>query len=193
MKIYLITNKENNKVYVGKTERSIQTRWRAHIKAAKSGSPFRFHKAIRKHGVASFVVQELCSADTENELDTLECLFTLLCRSTDFSLGYNSVVGGGPSAYNRKCTSAFMKAHPERWPSTLGLAGTWKTSEDIKKQMSISRRGSNNANAKLNDRQADAIRRNPADLSIDELATLYKVCSSTIDKVRSGELRPQYV
>jgi group I intron endonuclease len=186
MRVYLVTNKINGKVYVGKTERSLNTRWRHHVRSARSGSPFRFHKALRKYGEQGFEVVELCRANSAEELDILERLFTHLCRSTEFALGYNSVVGGGPSEYNRQRTSAFMKAHPERWPKNTG---GWKHSRQTKQNMSIARQGVGNANAKLTDRQVVAILKNPADLEIKELAKLYRVCANTIDKIRSGERR----
>ena len=187
MLVYLVTNKKNGKVYVGKTEKSLNSRWRHHIRDARRGSPFRFHQAIRKYGEAAFEAGELCRASSAQELDALERFFTVLCRATEFTIGYNSVVGGGPSEYNKKQTSAFMKAHPERWPSRLGSAGTWKHSEQTRQEMSVSRSGCSNANAKLNARQVEAILSNPADLSVKELSALYFVCSSTIDKVRAGQ------
>ena len=36
--IYLITNKINNKKYVGKTELSIKARWKQHIKDSKKNN-----------------------------------------------------------------------------------------------------------------------------------------------------------
>lgn len=184
MLIYLVTNKQNGKVYVGKTEKTLNNRWRHHVRAARGGSSFRFHKAIRKYGEQGFEVAELCRASTVEELDILERFFTHLCRATDFGLGYNSVVGGGPSEYNKLCTSAFMKAHPERWPKNLG---GWKHSSYTRQQMSSSRQGSRNANAKLTAEQVEAIMCNAEKLSIKALADFYGVCPSTIDKVRAGE------
>ena len=190
MLIYLITNTRNGKVYVGKTEKTLQHRWRQHLRAASAGSPFRFHKAIRKHGPSVFARTELCRASSSKELDLLERTFILICRSMEFSLGYNSVLGGGPSDYNRQCTSQRMRAHPELWPRHTWVAGEWLQSSDTKHAMSRARRGAGNSNAKLSERQVGAIRRNPADLSVDELAELYKVCPSTIDKVRARDRWP---
>ena len=40
---------ENRKAYVGLTKHSMEERLEVHIKAAQSGSPFLFHKALRKY------------------------------------------------------------------------------------------------------------------------------------------------
>ena len=186
MLVYLVTNKENGKVYVGKTEKTLNNRWRQHIRAARGGSPFRFHKAIRKYGEQGFEVVELCHASSVEELDVLERFFTHLCRATNFALGYNSVVGGGPSDYNRLCTSLYMRAVDRTGWKKTSLKGR-KHSPQTLAQMSANRSGRGNANAKLTAKQVDAIIRNPADLEIKELAELYCVCPSTIDKVRAGQ------
>ncbi len=68
-RIYLITNKINNKRYVGKTIKSLSTRFYNHCYASKTGSTTYFHKAIRKYGDDSFIIEELdrCDADVLGE------------------------------------------------------------------------------------------------------------------------------
>jgi group I intron endonuclease len=63
--IYLITNKINNKRYIGKTIKSLSTRFYNHCYASKTGSTTYFHKAIRKYGEDSFIIEELDRCDTD--------------------------------------------------------------------------------------------------------------------------------
>lgn len=59
--IYLITNKINNKKYVGKTTKSIKERWEEHLKDSKKEKceirPL--YRAIRKYGIENFTIEEI--------------------------------------------------------------------------------------------------------------------------------------
>ena len=59
--IYKITNKENGKIYIGKTVNTIQERWHEHISEAFNGniSNSLIHKAIVKYGIDAFLVEEI--------------------------------------------------------------------------------------------------------------------------------------
>ncbi len=55
----------SGKTYVGYSVNGMAARWRQHKKAARSGSPLPFHRAIRKHGPQSFASQVLDVLSTE--------------------------------------------------------------------------------------------------------------------------------
>ena len=59
--IYLITNLENKKMYVGQTVNTISHRWRNHINEAYEGNKSNslLHRAIIKHGASSFSIEQL--------------------------------------------------------------------------------------------------------------------------------------
>ena len=61
MIIYKITNKINNKVYIGLTTQTVETRWKQHIQTAFSenhpDSQTIFKKAIRKYGPDNFKIE----------------------------------------------------------------------------------------------------------------------------------------
>ena len=61
--VYLITNKTNNKKYVGITRRSLEERFSEHCKANSL-----IGRAIRKHGVENFCIQRIDVAENELEL-----------------------------------------------------------------------------------------------------------------------------
>jgi group I intron endonuclease len=65
--IYLITNTQNGKKYVGKTT-NIDRRWYRHCKAAEYGSNTHFHKAIRKYGKSAFDI-EILDAEYSNDAE----------------------------------------------------------------------------------------------------------------------------
>lgn len=61
MFIYLITNTVNGKKYVGKTERTVEERWREHCRdcvRAPHLAPL-LYRAMHKHGIAAFRIDIL--------------------------------------------------------------------------------------------------------------------------------------
>ena len=82
--IYLITNKINNNSYIGKTTQTTDLRWYRHRKAAEYGSNTHLHKAIRKYGVDSFVIEFLSEGLDDEEVQ----LISLMCPE------YNMTAGG---------------------------------------------------------------------------------------------------
>jgi group I intron endonuclease len=96
--IYIVTNSVNEKRYVGQTTYPLSERWSAHKCMAKRGrSKSLLHKAIRKYGAASFVVEPLACVNGEykeqvlNDLETF-CIAFLKTRHTEG--GYNLAAGG---------------------------------------------------------------------------------------------------
>mgnify|MGYP002768548643 FL=1 len=74
--IYKITCKDTNKIYVGKSESSVETRWKEHCRAAFLPSHgdynFPFHRAIRKYGIDNFIVETIDKTDDSEELKEKE-------------------------------------------------------------------------------------------------------------------------
>jgi group I intron endonuclease len=97
MKIYLITNLVNGKQYVGQTIKTIEKRWKQHLRDIKRGTSPHLYRAITKYGVDGFSIQELHSAISQEELDFAEILYIALlnCKSP---LGYNLTYGGSTGA-----------------------------------------------------------------------------------------------
>lgn len=55
--VYKITNKTNNKVYIGITSKGLSARWKEHLYNAEHGCPFKLHNAIRKYGKENFSIE----------------------------------------------------------------------------------------------------------------------------------------
>ena len=104
MIIYKITNKVNNKVYIGQTIRPLLKRWRQHISYANNvTSNTHFARAIRKYGSGGFIIETIDTANTQEELDEKERYWIAYYNST--VSGYNEADGSvkcGGNTYKSK-------------------------------------------------------------------------------------------
>lgn len=90
--IYKITNLINNKVYIGKTERSIEIRWREHRQNFfKLQDDMAIHKAMYKYGPEAFEIDKIEECDN-NIINERERYWIEYYNS--FKKGYNSTIGG---------------------------------------------------------------------------------------------------
>lgn len=99
--IYKVTNTVNGKVYIGQTSRTIEARWKEHLKDAFGRNEkffFPFHKAIKKYGEDAFVVEQLEECDS-SKLDE---------RERYWIKHYGSNHGG----YNADCGGRSNRGHP---------------------------------------------------------------------------------
>ena len=71
--IYKISNIQNNKMYVGKTTNSIENRFKRHLNDALSNRlDTHLARAIRKYGKENFFIEEIDTANTQEELNEKE-------------------------------------------------------------------------------------------------------------------------
>lgn len=90
--IYKITNTINGKIYIGKTERDIQTRWQEHLRHTKSlSNRLPLYRAISKYGKQNFTIEELEKCDN-SILDEREIYWIKKYHS--YGQGYNCTAGG---------------------------------------------------------------------------------------------------
>ena len=94
--IYKIINDINNKVYIGKTEFSIEKRFKEHCQDAfrDRNEKRPLYSAMRKYGIEHFHIELIEETDNpeEREIYWIEALKT-------FKLGYNATLGGDGKAY----------------------------------------------------------------------------------------------
>lgn len=93
MFIYKITNKINNKIYIGKTVNNIKDRFSRHLNDAFSERlDTHLARAMRKYGSDNFIIEEIDSTDNEEELSEKEIYWIKYYDS--YNTGYNMTTGG---------------------------------------------------------------------------------------------------
>jgi len=94
--IYKITNTINGKIYIGKTVRTADERFREH----RTDSSGRFkddthlYRSMNKYGKNNFIVEVLYECDGDDKLNILEKFFIRKLNSRDRDIGYNMTEGG---------------------------------------------------------------------------------------------------
>jgi group I intron endonuclease len=99
--VYKVTNQVNSKVYIGKTVKTPQARWRDHLRDAFHGSTILFHKVIRKYGPDAFELSEVCLADDRSQLSRLEKSAIQQYQSDKREHGYNLTPGGDDGGHSQ--------------------------------------------------------------------------------------------
>lgn len=95
--VYMHTNENNGKRYVGYTKLTLLGRWHVHLKMARLGSPQLFHKAIRKHGPQVWRHDVLCRCLSEDDAKRAEARLIEEHSSYAYdnpNTGYNLTRGG---------------------------------------------------------------------------------------------------
>ena len=88
MWIYKITNIQNGKIYIGQSIRPIEQRFKRHINDALNNVlDTHFARAIRKYGKENFILEEIDTAETQEELNQKEQYWIRFYDSTH--KGYN--------------------------------------------------------------------------------------------------------
>lgn len=95
--IYKITNRVNNKVYIGQTHFTVEHRWKQHIRnynIEHRKQPL--YKAFDKYGLDNFYIEPIEEVESE-ELDKREMYWIAYYNS--FKEGYNANIGGTGKIY----------------------------------------------------------------------------------------------
>ena len=102
--IYKLTNTVNNKIYVGGTTDTIDTRFHRHVVRSLKGSEYPLHKAIREYGEEAFekVIIEDCSS--LEQMNERERYWIAALSATNPEIGYNTDKGG--HVISEKCREA---------------------------------------------------------------------------------------
>ena len=104
-KIYKVTNKENEKFYIGRTRyKYLYMRKATHNWYAKQGSNLPFPNALRKYGVNGFnwEILEECEDDKAGERE-IYWIYKLKPQ-------YNATLGGDGGTYGRPCPEHVKEA-----------------------------------------------------------------------------------
>jgi len=134
MQAYLITNKINNKGYVGITTRSLDRRWYEHCFVANSCGQL-LAKAINKYGEQAFEIMPIASAKTLENLKEVE-KDLIIQFQTKVPFGYN-LTDGGDGVFGFKQSEEQKKRNGDLKRGT-------KASKETKQKMKIAHLGENN-------------------------------------------------
>jgi group I intron endonuclease len=103
MIIYKITNKINNKVYIGQTTQSLKKRFQVHCGIATRNYGISYiNRSICKHGKENFIIDEIDSAANIEELNEKEKYWISFYNSTNPEFGYNLMSGGNNSKHSEE-------------------------------------------------------------------------------------------
>ena len=120
--IYIITNIQNNKVYIGQTIRPVEYRFNRHISDALNNKlDTHFARAIRKYGPQSFKLQVIDNAETQDELNKKEQYWIRFYDSVN--QGYNetdAISKCGGNTYKSKTPEEMKKISDKIRQSKLG-------------------------------------------------------------------------
>lgn len=98
--VYKLTNLQNGLLYIGLTTKTLDERWRDHLKNSKHGCEHLISIALREFGEAAFTRDVLVECDDVEQLRELEREF-IKKFDTNVScggVGYNSTAGGQGTA-----------------------------------------------------------------------------------------------
>ena len=91
--IYKITNQINNKIYIGKTNLTVQERFKEHCRDSKRTNEEKrpLYNAMNKYGIENFSIEQIeeCSPDIINEREKYWILYY-----DSYNKGYNATCGG---------------------------------------------------------------------------------------------------
>lgn len=146
--IYKVTNNINQKVYIGKTSRTLEERKKEHISHIKSENYY-FHNALRKYGVENFtweIIEEV-EQELENERERYWIEYYQSYENKD--KGYNLTPGGEGYKLSEETKQKISKANtgkvrtPEmrKRLSEVKLKLHFKHSEEAKQKMGTMRKG----------------------------------------------------
>ena len=69
--VYKIINKKNNKMYIGKTNYTIEDRFKEHIKDSKRYLDRPLYRAFNKYGIENFIIEKI-GEYPEEQLNEME-------------------------------------------------------------------------------------------------------------------------
>lgn len=140
MECYLITNKVNDKKYVGITSKDKESRFKKHVKDACSKKHnMAIHKAIRKYGADNFELSVLDTAETWEDLCDLEkhCIIQYNSKTPN---GYN-LTDGGSGTLGYKFTEEQIKKCSESHLGQVAWNRGVPASKETKQKMSKAKNG----------------------------------------------------
>lgn len=157
--IYKITNNINNKIYVGKTNLSIQERFQQHCRDYKKKSTEKrpLYQAMQKYGIEHFYIEKIeeCSPELASEKEQYWIAFY-----KGYEQGYNATRGGdGKQLFNHfEIAKELIKnPYPKKVADKIGCSVDLVYIVAKEYKIQIKNYGQKNVNSKKNVHQYDKI------------------------------------
>ena len=117
--IYKMTNMKNSKIYVGQTTASLEERLKGHVKRSRSKRATYIGRAINKYGLKGFIIEQIDTPTTINELNQKEIYWIQKCNCVNHMVIIWMLVEvmHPPSMETRKKISEFPKKKISNWKS----------------------------------------------------------------------------
>ncbi len=135
--IYKITNKLDNKMYVGQTVQDLEERWKGHLK--KNSNCRYLSSAIKKHGKENFKFELICISFDEY-LDEIEKQYIKKFNCI-VPNGYNLREGGNSSKHNEETKKKISESLKGRKVNDVSPWLGKKHDEETKKKISEKLKG----------------------------------------------------
>ena len=133
--IYKITNKLDNKVYIGQTWETMRERFSRHCR--RSNRCLYIGRAIQKHGKDNFYVESICCAADQLDADFWEQHFIRRYDSMNKDKGYNLKEGGSHGKLSEETKRKLSIIAIGREPSNKGTPML----EEQKQKISAAQKG----------------------------------------------------
>jgi group I intron endonuclease len=109
--VYKVSNKINDKCYIGQTVRSLELRKKEHLNQNRSFKTL-FQNALYKHGPESFDWEILFETDNIDELNEKEIYY--IKKYNTLENGYNLTTGGMNGTYSKESKKKLSKIAKKR-------------------------------------------------------------------------------
>lgn len=149
MIVYKITCKINGKIYVGQTSETLKQRFKRHMGYQKDEHDTKFYRAVRKYGIENFYIEQIDTANNQEELDEKELYW--INKLDSLKSGYNTKANKG------KCGGDTLSNHPNKHfisekirQSKIGDKNPMRINGGLKgeKNGMFGKRGKDNSNSK---------------------------------------------
>lgn len=178
MIVYLVTNKINDKQYVGITNKTLEQRKENHMADVRNGRGYALHKAIRKYGEDVFTWQVIDTAEIVEELTEKEKHY--IQQYNTYQKGYNLTLGG-EGWYGRE--------HSDESKARMREAKLGKSlKEETKAKMSELRTGEKHNRASITEETAKEIINMllDTDMTMKDIANELGVSFNVVRNINNG-------
>ena len=194
MIIYKITNKLNNKIYIGQTIQTLKERWQGHLQCMKKGDNRHLYQSMRKYGADNFQIEQIDSATSLEELNQKEYYWVNFYNTKNSLSGYNNMDGGVANPMNfldiKEKHDHTMRTQEVREKISMSmkkLRETYGFSETTRKKISEKLKGNQHFKGKKRtksaiEKTAQSLRKSVycVDLLGNEIATFDSVKSAAL-------------